>query len=64
MDDIKPIISEQFNVDDIREIREYNSLRHIRMTPDEIVEDVKKGAAELLAELRKDKGDGLSPGKR
>ena len=59
----KPIISEQFSVDDIRKIREYNSLRHIRMTPDEIVEDIKKGAAELLAELRKDKSDGCSPAK-
>lgn len=53
----KPIMSEQFNVDDIRKVREYNSLRHIRMTPDEIVEDIKKGAAGLLAELRKDKGE-------
>lgn len=53
----KPIISEQFNVDDIRKIREFNSLRHIKMTPDEIVDDIKKGAAGLLAELRKDKGD-------
>lgn len=51
----KPILSEQFTVDDIRKIREYNSLRHIKMTPDEIVEDIKKGAAELLAELRRDK---------
>lgn len=60
----KPIISEQFNVDDIRKIREYNSLRHIRMTPDEIVEDIKKGAAGLLAELRIDKGDRCKPEKQ
>lgn len=60
----KPVISEQLNMDDIRKIREYNSLRHIKMTPNEIVEDIKKGAAELLAELRKDKGEGRSPGKR
>ena len=34
------------------------------MTPNEIVEDIKKGAAELFAELRKDKGEGCSPRKR
>lgn len=28
----KPIVSERFDVDDIRKIREYNSLRHINMT--------------------------------
>ncbi len=39
----------------IRKIREYNSLRHIKMTPAEIVEDTKKGAAELLARLKEDK---------
>ena len=29
----KLIVSERFDVDDIRKIREYNSLRHINMTP-------------------------------
>ena len=60
----KPVISEQLNMDDIRKIREYNSLRHIGMTPDEIVEDIKKGAAGLLAGLRKDKSEGHCLGKR
>ena len=60
----KPVISEQLNMDDIRKIREYNSLRHIKMTYNEIVEDIKKGAAELPAELRKDKGEGYSQEKR
>lgn len=48
----KPIVSERFDVDDIRKIREYNSLRHINMTPAEIVEDTKKGAAEIIARLK------------
>lgn len=48
----KPIVSERFDVDDIRKIREYNSLRHINMTPAEIVEDTKKGAAVLLERLQ------------
>ncbi len=51
----KPIISERFDVEDIRKIREYNSLRHIKMTPAEIVEDTKKGAAELLKRLKENK---------
>lgn len=48
----KPIVSERFDIDDIRKIREYNSLRHINMTPAEIVEDTKKGAAVLLERLQ------------
>lgn len=50
----KPTVSE-LDVEDIRKIREYNSLRHIKMTPAEIVEDTKKGAAELLARLKENK---------
>lgn len=48
----KPIVSERFDVDDIRKIREYNSLRHINMTPAEIVEDTKKEAAVILERLQ------------
>lgn len=48
----KPIVSERFDVDDIRKIREYNSLRHINMTPAEIVEDTKKGAEVILERLQ------------
>ena len=51
----KPIVSERFDVEDIRKIREYNSLRHIQMTPTEIIEDTKKGAAELIARLKENK---------
>jgi len=48
----KPIVSERFDVDDIRKIREYNSLCHINMTPAEIVEDTKKGVAVILEYLQ------------
>ena len=48
----KPTVSERFDVEDIRKIREYNSFRHINMTPAEIIEDTKKGAADLLAKLK------------
>lgn len=48
----KPIISKNFNLEDIRKTREYNSLRHIQMTPKEIIEDTRKGAAVVLERLR------------
>lgn len=48
----KPIVSKDFNLEDIRKIREYNSLRHVQMTPREIVEDTRKGAAMILERLR------------
>ena len=48
----KPIISERFDVDDIRAIREYNALRHADMTPAEIVADTRTGAAALMQLLQ------------
>ena len=48
----KPIVSKDFNLEDIRKIREYNSLRHVKMTPREIIEDTRKGAAAVLERLR------------
>ncbi len=44
----KPEISSRFDVDDIRKIRDYNSLRHSMMTRKEIVEDIRKGAEEVI----------------
>ena len=43
----EPIVSEKFDVEDIRKIREYNSLRHIKMTPEEIIADTEKGAERM-----------------
>jgi hypothetical protein len=48
----KPDISERFDVDDIRKIREYNSLRHINMTPEEVVADTKKGSERVMKMLK------------
>lgn len=48
----KPMVSKDFNLEDIRKIREYNSLRHIQMTPEEIIEDNRKGAAVVLELLQ------------
>ena len=47
----KPIVSKDFNLEDIRKIREYSSLRHVQMTPKEIIEDTRKGAAVVLKKL-------------
>ncbi len=44
----KPEISDRFDVDDIRKIRDYNSLRHSTMTPEEIVEELRKSAEEII----------------
>ena len=49
----KPDISPDFTLEDIRKIREWNSERYKSMTPQEIVEDTRKGAEEFLALLRK-----------
>lgn len=48
-------ISERFDLNDIRKIREYNAARYEKMTPAEIVEDTKAGAAELLARMKQRK---------
>jgi hypothetical protein len=51
----KPVVSEKFDVEDIRKIREYNSLRHINMTPAEIVEDTRRGSERIRRLLRERK---------
>ncbi len=55
----KPVVSKDFNLEDIRKIREYNSLRHVQMTPREIIEDTRKGAAMVLKKLGKMEQVGL-----
>lgn len=51
----EPVVSEKFDVEDIRKIREYNSLRHIQMTPEEIIADTKKGAERIKKMLQERK---------
>lgn len=51
----EPEISERFDLEDIRKIREYNAARYEGMTPAEIVADTRAGAAELLEIMRKRK---------
>ena len=47
----KPYVSERFDLEDIRRIRDYNSSRHIAMTRAEIVADVHNGAAKLMNDI-------------
>ena len=51
----EPVVSERFDVEDIQKIREYNSLRHIQMTPEEIIADTKKGAERIKKMLQERK---------
>ena len=51
----KPEISSRFDVDDIRKIREYNSLRHIHMTPEEIIAETQAGAEKIMRMLEQRK---------
>ena len=44
----KPEISDRFDADDIRKIREYNSQRHSQMSRAEVIVDIKKGANEVI----------------
>lgn len=47
----KPVLSNRFDVEDIQILREYNSLRHIQMTPREIVNETKASLHKLISEL-------------
>ena len=46
-----PVISSDFDVADIRAIREYNSLRHAHMTPDEIIDETREHTSEIIEQL-------------
>ncbi len=48
---LEPGISDRFDVDDIRKIREYNSLRHINMSRSEIVEEIRKNTENVIDRL-------------
>ena len=49
----EPELSSRFDVEDIRKLREYNSLRHLNMTAEEIVAETKAVTADIIAELLK-----------
>lgn len=41
-------ISERFDIDDIRKIRDNNASRHVNMSASEIVEEIKNSTDELI----------------
>lgn len=46
-----PNLSNRFDAEDIRKLREYNSLRHSKMTRKEILEDIRQGAESFMSEI-------------
>lgn len=46
-----PNLSNRFDAEDIRKLREYNSLKHSKMTHKEILDDIRKGAESFMSEL-------------
>ena len=47
----EPEISERFDVNDIRKIRDYNAVRHSEMSAKEIVEEIREHTAEVVKSL-------------
>lgn len=46
-----PNLSNRFDAEDIRKLREYNSLKHSKMTHKEILEDIRQGAETFMSEF-------------
>ena len=59
---LKPVVSKHFNLEDIQKIREYNSLCHVQMTTQEIIEDIRKGAEMVLERLEQSENFDLPGG--
>ena len=49
----EPVLSPRFDVEDIRRLREYNSLRHINMTAEAIIAEIKADTADIIEQLIK-----------
>ena len=46
-----PEISSRFDAEDIRKLREYNSLRHSKMSHKEILDDIRQGAESFMSKF-------------
>ena len=46
-----PNLSNRFDAEDIRKLREYNSLKHSKMTHKEILDDIRQGAESFMSEF-------------
>jgi len=47
----KPEVSDNFTMDDIRKIRDFNSARHNGMTRQQVINDINDGAERMLKKL-------------
>jgi len=59
----KPELSPDFTMEDLYKLREYDSLRRINMSTEELIMDISKGAnemLELMAQIRAEKEQDLS----
>ena len=48
-----PEMSNRFDAEDIRKLREYNSLRHSKMSHKEILDDIRQGAESFMSEFNR-----------
>ena len=48
-----PVLSPRFDVEDIRKLREYNSLRHINMTAEEFIAELHEETSDIIDKLVK-----------
>ena len=46
-----PDISKHFDAEDISKLREYNSLKHSKMSHKEILDDIRQGAESFMSEF-------------
>jgi len=47
----KPVISENFTMEDIRKLRDYNSEHHLKMSKEELIKKGEQSMAKFLEEL-------------
>ena len=54
---MEPVLSNKFSLEDIRTLRDYNSLRHLTMSASEIIAERRKSTEAFLKEMaeRKEK---------
>ena len=48
---VTPEMSNRFDAEDIRKLREFNSLKHSKMSHKEILDDIQQGAESFLSEF-------------
>lgn len=46
-----PNLSNRFDAEDIRKLREYNSLKHSKMSHKEILDDIRQGAEAFMSKF-------------